>query len=127
MKTVNFRDDNDPKTIIIVNEHGDPARINFDDFKSGTHKVHPSSHRNHDGTDAGDDDATDVPPAKNAQGGGKADKGGKSKTDKVDDGQAYTLKDDATGKFFRTDKDGNKLIDTPFDTAELAAAATIPA
>lgn len=120
MKSVNYREDN-PATILVHNEHGDAVRINFDDFKPGEHKVHASSHRNHDGSDAGDGDATDVPAPKGGNSGksGKGGKGGKGD----DDGQVYTVEDG--GKFYRTDKEGNRLNPEGFATAELAAAAPV--
>ena len=127
-KAVNFRDDNDPKTILIKNDKGEPVRINFAEFKPGVHEVHSSSHRNYDGSDAGDGDATNGPATATASsdgndtGKGKGSSKGKGKGN-ADDGQVYTMEID--GKFYRTDKEGTKLNPEGFDTADLAAAAPV--
>lgn len=113
---VNFRDDNDPKTIIVKGSTGDPLRINFADFNADKHEVHELSHRGADGNEYTGPVAKTDDTAK----GGRGGRGGKGKG--ADD-QAYTIEDG--GKFYRTDKDGNRLNPDPFDTAELAAAAPI--
>ena len=98
-----FADEKTP-TVVIETDSGD-VRINESEFDAKVHKLSANSHR--------------VPAGYVAPEGGKGGKG--KKNDKPAD--KYTIKDDATGKFFLSDKDGKILNKTPFDTAELAAAA----
>jgi hypothetical protein len=102
---------------VIVNRPGvGEVRINEADFDPKHDELSPNSHRtpaNYTPPKIADD-----PPPSTGK-GGKGGKGGKN----APDGDRYTIEEN--GKFYLSDKDGKKLNETPFDTAELAAAAEI--
>lgn len=108
---------------MYVERGGVPYRINVADY-DGKETVHAGSHFIPDGAPVAGQPVSPENPVTPP----KAEKPGKATKVEpvVPPAQNFVVGPDADGKFWRTDKDGVKLIDTPFDTSEAAAAAIIP-
>lgn len=110
MEKFNHPDESIPT--MYVDRGGVAFRINVADY-DGKETVHEASHYTPAATVA---DVPETPP--------KPEK--TTKTTKVEPPQNFVVGPDDVGKFWRTDAAGVKLIETPFDTSEAAAAAVIP-